>query len=152
MHEYLVIEHQPSALLSTDFSTSRPERAISPALKLWSTLMTFWVMIGPSSKSLVTKWAVAPMIFTPAFKCLLVWFGTDKGWQKAMVDIDDLVRKLGDKVRCQDPHIFGQHDIIRAVLLDGLKQFLFVRFTAQPSWQTWWNGISNFSVKPANVS
>ena len=34
-------------------------------VKVWSTGVTSWAMIGPSSSSAVTKCAVAPISFTP---------------------------------------------------------------------------------------
>src|SRR5699024_4428009 len=52
-------------------SSSWPIATSSAGVRVWSTRTMFCSMIGPSSRSLVTKWAVAPMIFTPrACACL----------------------------------------------------------------------------------
>ena len=54
-----------TALNKTILSTSLPAATISEEDVTWVTLATSCSMIGPSSKSEVTKCAVAPMSFTP---------------------------------------------------------------------------------------
>src|SRR5690606_27171662 len=56
---------QVTALASTAHSISRPMVTRSAGVWAWVTRSTPCSMIGPSSRSVVTKWAVAPMIFTP---------------------------------------------------------------------------------------
>src|SRR5690606_12509291 len=60
-----------TAWVRVRLSSSWPIATSSAGVRVWSTRTTFCSMMGPSSRSLVTKCAVAPMSFTPrACACL----------------------------------------------------------------------------------
>src|SRR5580704_6752106 len=58
--------------------------------------------------------------FHAAIESLLVWLGAHEGWQKRMMDIDDLLRILRDEVLGEHLHIARQNDQLDIVLA---KQF-----------------------------
>jgi hypothetical protein len=83
----------------------------------WVTGVTAWAMIGPSSRSAVTKWAVAPMTLTPLPR-LVIGPGALEGGEESVVDVDDAVGVGRDEVGGEDPQVAGEDDEVRL----GLSQ------------------------------
>ena len=60
-------------------------------------------------------------------KSLVVRFGADKGRQERMVDVDDALRILTDKLGRENLHVARQHDEIRRMLPEQTQDLLLRR-------------------------
>lgn len=81
--------------------------------------------MGPSSRSLVTKWAVAPMSFHAARVRLPVRVGALEAGQEGVVDVDDAPRESLAQFGGEDLHVAGEYDQFDVVLLDGIHHAVF---------------------------
>ena len=59
--------------------------------------------------------------------CLMVGPGPREARQEGVMDVDDLIRELGDHVRTENLHVARQHDQLDALLFDQLDDARLLR-------------------------
>src|SRR5471030_2829546 len=107
-----------TARASTTHSTSRPMADSVSASIAWSTRSTSCSMIGPSSRSPVTKSALVR---------LRIRLGALEAGQEGVVDVDRLALQRRAQFRRQDLHIARQHHQVDLVRLHQFNHLGFLR-------------------------
>ena len=98
----------------------------------WLMRSTSWSMIGPSSRSEVTKCAVAPISLTPRAMRLVIGLRALESGQERMMDVDAAPRELGGEAVRQDLHVARENDEIGFRGLDDFPGLSFLLHLGLP--------------------